>query len=199
MTRRPTAPSLAFALALGFGVAGGAAAHEFEAGDLAILHPFAVETAPRATTGAGYLEIRNDGAAPDALIGVEADFPRVTLHESVEADGMMTMRPLERLEIAPGETAVLAPGNGGHVMFMGLEAPFAVGERFGATLVFERAGRVAVEFVVEPRPQAGADHGEMDHGAMDHDAMDHGAMDQSEADRGEAVGGGTEHGAAAPE
>ncbi|MCP1167583.1 copper chaperone PCu(A)C [Limimaricola litoreus] len=168
--------SLALIAALGF--AGAAQAHDFEAGGLTVLHPFAIETASRATTGAGYLTIRNEGETADALIGVEADFPKVTLHESVEADGMMTMQPLERIDIAPGETVTLAPGMGGHVMFMGLEAPFETGARFPATLIFEEAGEVAVEFVVEARPEAegGMDHGVMGHDDMDHDAMDHGDM-----------------------
>ncbi|MGR3465423.1 copper chaperone PCu(A)C [Limimaricola sp.] len=172
MTIRP------FALLAGLGLATAAQAHDFEAGGLTVLHPFAIETAARATTGAGYFEIRNDGDTADTLIAVEADFPKVTLHESVEADGMMTMQPLERIEIAPGETVTLAPGEGGHVMFMGLEAPFETGESFDATLVFEKAGEIAVEFNVEPRPDptaAGMDHGGMDgmdHGEMDHDTAE---------------------------
>ena len=161
------------ALIAALGIAGAAQAHDFEAGGLTVLHPFAIETASRATTGAGYLTIRNDGETADALIGVEADFPKVSLHESVEADGMMSMQPLERIDIAPGETVSLAPGLGGHVMFMGLDAPFETGARFPATLIFEEAGEVAVEFVVEPRPEAGAEGG-MGHGAMDHGDMDHG-------------------------
>ena len=175
MTLRP------FALVAALGLATAAQAHDFEADGLTVLHPFAIETAERATTGAGYFEIRNDGDSADALIAVEADFPKVALHESVETDGMMTMQPIDRLEIAPGETVTLTPGEGGHVMFMGLSDGFEIGERFPATLVFESAGEVAVEFVVEARPEAGADdgmdHGDMDHGDVDHGDMDHGDMD----------------------
>ncbi|EYD72354.1 copper chaperone PCu(A)C [Limimaricola hongkongensis] len=170
MTIRP------FAVLAVLGFATAAQAHDYKAGDLTVLHPFAIETAARATTGAGYFEIRNDGDTADTLIAVEADFPKVALHTSVEADGMMTMQPLERIEIAPGDTVTLAPGEGGHVMFMGLEAPFEIGESFDATLVFEKAGEIAVEFNVEPRPDpsaAGMDHDEMDHDDMNHGEMDH--------------------------
>ncbi|SDE95021.1 copper chaperone PCu(A)C [Limimaricola pyoseonensis] len=153
-----------------------AAAHDYDAGDIAVLHPYAIETPARALTGAGYFEIRNDGETADALIAVEADFPKVMLHDSVEEDGVMKMLPLERIEIAPGETVTLAPGGGAHVMFMGLDGdPFEVDERFPATLVFEQAGEIAVEFVVEPRGSAtGHDH--MDHDDMEHGTMDHGDM-----------------------
>lgn len=173
-----TIRTLALLAALSLGTA--AQAHDFstETG-LTVLHPFAIETADRATSGAGYLGIRNEGDAADALLAVEAAFPKVALHEAVEQDGMMTMRPLERIEIAPGETVTLAPGEGGHVMFMGLKAPFEAGARFAATLVFETAGEIEVEFVVEPRRPAGADHEGMGHGDMDHGDMDHGDMDHA--------------------
>jgi len=163
------------ALFMTLGLTSAAQAHDFRTGDLTVLHPFAIETATHATTGAGYFTIRNDGGTPDALIGVEADFPKVTLHSSVETDGMMTMQPLDRVVIAPGETVTLAPGMGGHVMFMGLEGPFETGARFPATLIFEQAGEVAVEFVVEQRPGAGANEG-MEHGDM----MEHGDIDQED-------------------
>jgi copper(I)-binding protein len=50
-------------------------------------------------------------------------------------------------------------------MFMGLAAPLTDGEKVDATLVFEKAGEVAVEFNVEARPAGG---GGMDHGTMHH-------------------------------
>ncbi|WP_432254615.1 copper chaperone PCu(A)C [Limimaricola sp. AA108-03] len=192
MTLRP----LAFLATIG--LAGAAQAHDYGSGDLTVLHPFAIETAERATTGAGYFAIRNDGDAADALIAVEADFPKVALHEAVETDGMMTMQPLERIEIAPGETVTLAPGRGGHVMFMGLENPFEVDGRFAATLVFETAGPVEVEFVVEPRPEAGTPREGMDHGDMDHEAMGHGAMNEGEMDHGDMDHGAMIEGDDAP-
>jgi copper(I)-binding protein len=49
-------------------------------------------------------------------------------------------------------------------MFMGLSAPLEAGGMLDATLVFEQAGEVAVQFNVEPRDgEADMDH--MDHGA----------------------------------
>jgi copper(I)-binding protein len=64
-------------------------------------------------------------------------------------DGVMRMRPLAKgVEIAPGMTAKFEPG-GLHIMFPGLKRPLEKGERFKATLNFENAGPVEVEFVVE--------------------------------------------------
>jgi copper(I)-binding protein len=130
-----------------------AVAHDYTAGSLVIAHPFAIETATTAITGAGYLTITNNGTEPDRLLAAEADFPRVEIHRSeTGADGVARMVKQDGVDIGPGETVELAPG-GLHVMFMGLDGdPFVAGEAFPATLVFERAAPAAIEFRVEPRP-----------------------------------------------
>ena len=57
-------------------------------------------------------------------------------------DGIMTMRPLDDgLAISPDATVTLAPG-GGHIMFVGLIAPFEEGQRVPVSLNFERAGKI---------------------------------------------------------
>ena len=136
-------------------------AHGFTVGELEIGHPYAFETPAIAMAGAGYLTITNNGDTPDRLIDVRADFPRVSIHETVVTDGVGQMLPVESIEILPGETVTLQPG-GYHVMFMGLEGrQFVDGESFTGTLVFEQAGEVEVEFAVETRSaedEAGMDH-----------------------------------------
>jgi hypothetical protein len=62
------------------------------------------------------------------------------------------MRMRERdggLEIPPGATVTLAPGNL-HLMMMGLKEPFKQGDKVPVTLVFEKAGKIDVELVVVP-------------------------------------------------
>ncbi|EAR52524.1 hypothetical protein OG2516_05433 [Oceanicola granulosus HTCC2516] len=147
-----------------------ALAHEYEIDGLSIGHPVAYETAATAQSGAGYLTITNGGTRPDALIAVVADFPRVMIHTSEMRDGVARMSRVERIEIPPGETVTLRPG-GAHVMFMGLDGdPFEPGETIPATLLFEGAGAVEVEFHVEPRPEGDMAHGTDGHG--DHDDHD---------------------------
>jgi len=146
-----------------------AMSHDFKVGDLVVDHPVANTTPARAMTGAGYLSIKNNGDTADSLIGVEADFPRVMLHDTVVENDIASMSHIEAAEIAPGETLTFEPG-GKHIMFMGLDGdPFEEGETFDATLIFEKAGRVDVEFVVEDLSDGHGDHG--DHG--DHDHGDH--------------------------
>lgn len=132
-------------------------AHDFKVGDLTVDHPMAFETAPGARVGGGFFTVTNAGDTADRLIRVEADFPRVEIHETVVADGIARMQEIRTLEIPPGGTVELAPG-GLHVMFMGLNAPLTAGDVLEATLVFERAGPVEVAFDVEKRGGQG-EHG----------------------------------------
>jgi len=137
--------------------------HDFAAGDLEIGHPHAFETPPMALSGAGFLTVTNTGGTADRLIAVRADFPQVSVHETVVADGVNRMMPVDGIDILPGETVALEPG-GYHVMFMGLDGrQLVAGARFPAVLVFEQAGEVAVEFAVETRPEeagTGMNHGD---------------------------------------
>jgi copper(I)-binding protein len=155
-------------LALAFAIfALPAAAHEVTTDSLVIDHPYTLETVATAMSGAGYMTITNTGSVPDRLLEVRADFPRVSLHGTqTDAQGVTRMVPVEGIAISPGATVTLAPG-GMHVMFMGLDGdPFEEGERIPATLVFERAGEIAVEFWVEPRTGATTGHEGHDQGAL---------------------------------
>ena len=61
----------------------------------------------------------------------------------------MKMRMLAKgLEIKPGETVTVKP-SGYHVMLMGLKHQLMQGEHFKATLEFEKAGKVDVDFAIE--------------------------------------------------
>ena len=131
-----------------------AAAHDYTAGDLQIMHPVAFESPKLAKTGAGFLMITNTGDTDDVLLDVRADFPKVQIHTTEETDGVARMIHVDALPIPAGETVKLAPG-GFHVMFMGLGDPFKDGEEIPATLIFENAGEVEITFDVEPRPESG--------------------------------------------
>ena len=97
-------------------------------------------------------------------------------HESkVDANGVGTMEHVDAVEIPPGQTVNLEHG-GYHIMFMGLKDTLEEGEMRKVTLIFERAGRVEIEFMIDPPMGAGMEG--MDHSKMDHSKMDHsGASD----------------------
>lgn len=130
------------------------AAHEIatlaEQNGILIEDGYARAAGAAAKTGAGYMAITNQGAAPDRLLAVESDAARrVELHTTILEGGVARMRMIEGgLVIAPGETVVLDRG-GAHVMFMGLTEPFAAESTVAVTLVFEKAGRVPVAIPVD--------------------------------------------------
>ena len=141
-------------------------AHEYKLGDLLIDHPWARASIGKAPNGAAYMTITTEGTETDRLLAVESDVAnRVELHNHLMVDGVMKMRPVAAIEVAPGEPTLLQPG-GLHVMLMGLKAPLKKGESFPMTLVFERAGKVEVEIKIEDATETGAPSGqEHDHGS----------------------------------
>ena len=163
----------AFALALSLaGLAPPALAQEFKSGDIAIERPWARATPKGADVGAGYLTIRNNGGTPDRLTGGSADFASVEIHEMKSEGGVMKMRELkEGLNIPPHGAVKLAPA-GYHLMFTHLTKPLVKGEKVKATLTFEHAPPVVVDFTVEglgasgPGSAKGGAGGGMDMGGM---------------------------------
>ena len=138
-------------------------ASELKIGDLEIHQPWSRATPKGAKVGAGYLVIKNTGKTADRLIGGEMQAAkRVEVHEMKLDKGIMRMRPLKSgLEILPGQSVALKPG-GYHLMFMGLSSAIKKGEPFKATLVFEKAGRVELEFAVSGIGAGAPEHGKHD-------------------------------------
>lgn len=127
-----------------------ASAHDYTLGALKIGHPWMRATPKGASVGGGYLKVTNTGTTPDRLIGGASDIAqRFEIHEMSMDNGVMKMRALgQGLEIKPGQTVEFKPG-GYHVMFVNLAKQVEQGQRIKATLQFEKAGKVDVEFVAE--------------------------------------------------
>jgi copper(I)-binding protein len=96
------------------------------------------------------MTIKNTGAEPDRLVGGSTPVAgKLEIHQMTMDKGVMTMRPLpDGLEIKPGATVDLKPSSY-HLMIMGLTQPIERGKPFKASLTFEKAGPVDVEFMVE--------------------------------------------------
>ncbi|MEP7173532.1 MAG: copper chaperone PCu(A)C [Aestuariivirga sp.] len=97
-----------------------------------------------AKAGAVYMTLSNQAAAPDKLVQITTESASAAeVHETVEKDGVATMRPIESLEIPAGGSVELKPG-GYHIMLMGLKAPLKKGGMIMLKLKFEHAGMVDV-------------------------------------------------------
>jgi copper(I)-binding protein len=139
-------------IALGPGVA-----RDASAGDIEITHPFATPSLPGTTTGAAYFStLENTGTRPDRLVRAATPVAaRVELHTmSVDAQGVMRMREVDAIALAPKASISMRPGAGFHLMLIGLKQPLKEGETFPMSLQFEHAGKVEVKVVVQaPRAQ----------------------------------------------
>jgi len=124
-------------------------AHEYKLGALVINHPWSRATPKGATVAGGYLKITNTGTTPDRFVTGSSDAgKRFEIHEMSMNGGVMKMRELkDGVEIAPGATVEFKPGSY-HVMFVDIAKPFAKGDKVKASLTFEKAGKLDVEFWV---------------------------------------------------
>jgi copper(I)-binding protein len=139
-------------------IAGSALAHGFKAGSLEIEHPWARATAPSARTGAVYLTVNNTGAEADRFVSASTPVAEHTeLHTTINDNGVMRMRAVDSLEVAPGSPATLAPG-ALHLMLMGLKEPLTKGKAFALTLTFEKAGPVTVQVAVQGAGDTAPEH-----------------------------------------
>jgi periplasmic copper chaperone A len=115
---------------------------------------------PAGATGVVYLTVTDHGA-PDTLIGIASPVAAsAELHETINDNGVMKMRSVASLPVAPGKPIKLAPG-GYHVMLVGLKQALVAGRSFPVTLTFAKAGMVTTTAMVQA---AGASMPGMDHG-----------------------------------
>ena len=138
---------------------GAALAHDFRAGEVHIGHPYATPNVPGTSIGAAYIAtLENTGAQPDRLLRISTPMAaRVELHDmSIDARGVMRMRMLDDIRLAPQAALKMRPGQGLHFMLIELKEPLTEGRTFPMTMEFERGGKVDVKVVVQvPRARAG--------------------------------------------
>jgi copper(I)-binding protein len=131
-------------------------------GDLAFVRPWArLGTGPNAGAAGqvgGYLTIVNGAETADRLVSancVAAD--TVAIHAiKVIGAGISMQARADGLAIPPVTTLELRP-RGYHVLLEGFRSPPAVGTKLAVELVFERAGRLALEFTITEQGPVGND------------------------------------------
>ena len=138
-----------------------AAAHDIEKDGVMVVHPMS-RPIMAGRPGAAYMAIVNDRDEPLRLVGARSPaFEAAELHESIDDKGISKMRPVDVLEIAPGDTALLEPG-GMHLMLIGATQAHKAGDQIPLTLLFE--GGEELEMLLMIDPMAGGMEG-MDHSA----------------------------------
>jgi hypothetical protein len=123
-------------------------------GDVQVGHPWARPTVAQQPTGAAYLSIENRGKNADALVRASSPIAAEVQIHSMKMEGTtMRMREVGKLEIPAGAKVALTPGDGYHMMLIGLKQPLKAGDKFPMQLVFEKAGQVQVTVNVENQPK----------------------------------------------
>lgn len=124
--------------------------------------PMAAMTATTAMTGtmgmgmdgamsAIYMTILNPTDQADRLIKAESDAAEVVeLHNVAEKDGVMSMFPVEGIDVPAQGQAELKPGSF-HVMLIGLTRDLNVGDTVTVTLTFAQAESMTVAAEVRER------------------------------------------------
>jgi len=126
-------------------------------GAIAIKEPYARATIGQAKVSAAYMTIEAS-AGPDRLIAVASPVAGTAeLHTHLHEGGVMKMRQVEAIEVAPGKPAKLETG-GLHIMLLDLKQPLKAGETIPLTLTFEKAGKVEVQLPVRPLRQGHQGH-----------------------------------------
>ena len=128
-------------------------------GDVMIHDGWARASIGSAPNSAAYMTLMTDGAETDRLLGVSSPAAETAeLHTHLMEDGIAKMRPVEAIEVAPGEPTVLEPGSL-HVMLMGLKGKLEEGGAMPITLTFEKAGEVTLDVPIRGI-KGGMKHGE---------------------------------------
>jgi copper(I)-binding protein len=115
--------------------------------------PWVREAPPGTAVNAAYMVIRNDGEEDTRIVSVSAEgFARVEIHETVEEDGRMRMRPIGELVVPAGKSVTLEPG-GLHLMLR--EADERVTEGDWVTMHFTLASGALIEVTAQVRRRTG--------------------------------------------
>jgi periplasmic copper chaperone A len=130
-------------------------AHELVFGALKIQHPWVASADAKARETTGYvIEIQNNGKETDRLIGASIDGVAGILRmSSKESADKRFVEVAQGFEVKAGSFLRIQPGER-QILFRELKVPLKVGETAKGTLVFEKAGTLQLEFMVEPESLA---------------------------------------------
>lgn len=131
-----------------------ASAHDYQAGTIHIDHPYARPTVPGQPSGGAYLTLENRGKDADRLLAADSPAAKKTeIHTMSMVGNVMKMREADGIELAPAAKVTMKPGDGYHIMLIGLKQQLKVGDTLPLTLTFEKAGKVEVSVQVQDMKQ----------------------------------------------
>lgn len=121
-----------------------ALAHSHKKKGVEVVHPWTTATSSGGTTRV-FMKIKNLAGTPEQLVGASTAAAAKT--ELLETAGDAS-QPMAVVVIGPGKDVQLIP-NGPHLVLTGLKMRLDAYDSFKLTLVFEKAGRMVVDVMVE--------------------------------------------------
>lgn len=113
--------------------------------------PWVREAPPGTPVNAAYMVLRNDGEEDARIVSVDADgFRSAEMHETIEEDGNMGMRPLDGLTVPAGNSVSLEPG-GRHLMLRDADQRVTEGDWVTVYLHLENGALIEVTAQVRQR------------------------------------------------
>jgi periplasmic copper chaperone A len=125
-------------------------AHSHKQKGLEIVHPWTYETTDPGTANVPvYMALKNTSRSTDRLVAASSDLAdKVELIE-LQGPGSNKMPvATSAFVVAAGKTLQLTPA-GPRLLLLGVKKPLNAFDSFGMTLMFEKAGKVEVEVMVE--------------------------------------------------
>src|SRR3954467_5552957 len=121
---------------------------------ITVQEAWARATPPGAKIAAGYLTVRNAGAADKLVSASSPAAERVETHVTIRDGDISRMREGKGYEVPARGTLALKPGSS-HLMLVNIKAPLKEGTSVPLTLRFEKAGEIKTQLQV--RPLSGGD------------------------------------------
>jgi copper(I)-binding protein len=104
-----------------------------------VVDPWVRSTVAGQTVAGAFMKLESPVA--ESLVGASSPAAaRVELHRTIMEGTMAKMRPVGRIDLAPGKPVELKPG-GYHMMLVDIAKPLAKGDRVPLRLEFERPGK----------------------------------------------------------
>lgn len=117
-------------------LAAGPASSETAAESVRVEDAYVRAVPPGQRNSAAFMRLDNASDRAQALVAARSTAAQaVELHGHSMRNGMMSMRPVEQVEVPAGQAVALEPG-GLHVMLIGLEGELVLGQGVPLTLVF---------------------------------------------------------------
>jgi copper(I)-binding protein len=153
----------------------GLAMAESAAERVQVQDPYVRAVPPGQPNSASFMTLHNGDSRDHALVGAESPVARVVeLHTHTMRDGMMQMRPVERIALPAGAATSLQPG-GFHVMLIGLQKTLVPDQTVSLSLIFEDGSKAQVSAPVRKlqmhmhqQTDHGKHHGEGEHTPQEH-------------------------------